>query len=78
MSSLLTNPDYFEVRFALPFRKNEFFVGRQDALMRLSSILDKAPRNHIAVVYGIGGIGKTELVTQYIFSSKVFQTRPVL
>lgn len=47
----------------VPFARNPLFTGRKDALKELSSAL-LAGRN--TVVMGIGGIGKTQLVTEFV------------
>lgn len=51
----------------MPFRRNVNFQGREEELKQLESI-DKYSGN-IAVIHGLGGIGKTELVTEFVFRS---------
>ena len=63
----MTDPASFQVRFTLPFRKNEFFVGRENCFKQLDSILSKAGSKYTAVLYGIGGIGKTEVAVHYVY-----------
>ncbi|KAN0104171.1 hypothetical protein V8E51_009916 [Hyaloscypha variabilis] len=67
LSSLLTDPANYQVDFALPFRKNKFFIGRQDIVKRLDSILSE----YTAVLYGIGGIGKTQVAQHYVYMKNV-------
>ncbi len=44
---------------------NPFFVGRTDELQTLHSVLFAGRVGNIAVVHGLGGMGKSELVAQY-------------
>ncbi len=44
------------------------FVGRDQTLKDLHDLLQKKGRNAIAVIAGMGGIGKTELALQYAIS----------
>lgn len=68
LSFLVADPANYRVNFALPFRKNDFFVGRQDILEQLDSILSEARSKHTAVLYGIGGIGKTQIAIHYMYT----------
>jgi len=67
LSSLLTDPTNYRINFALPFRKNKFFIGRQDIVKQLNSILSE----YTAVLYGIGGIGKTQVAIHYAYTKNV-------
>jgi len=53
----------------LPRRRAQVFVGRDEALERLERALDAGPgvitQGPQAAVYGLGGIGKSELALQY-------------
>jgi tetratricopeptide (TPR) repeat protein len=49
----------------IPFLGSGHFVGRQAALEALHRDLTRTDRGSIAVISGMGGVGKTELVVQY-------------
>ena len=53
----------------LPYRRNPFFTGREHVLKRLRSTL--ASKDHHAIrpqaISGLGGIGKTQLATEYAY-----------
>lgn len=46
--------------------RNPNFTGRATELKTLSRNLDSQPAPHVQVISGMGGIGKTELATEYI------------
>jgi tetratricopeptide (TPR) repeat protein len=46
--------------------RNANFTGRADELGRLNDNLFGRPSPHVQVISGMGGIGKTELATEYI------------
>jgi tetratricopeptide (TPR) repeat protein len=48
----------------VPHEKNEFFTGRKQILQDARSALVK---NGIAVLYGLGGIGKTQTAVEYAY-----------
>jgi hypothetical protein len=50
----------------LPYRKNQFFTGRERQLGTLSTLLTSENRRLVAVS-GLGGVGKTQLVVEYIY-----------
>ncbi|MDQ3789546.1 MAG: ATP-binding protein, partial [Actinomycetota bacterium] len=41
------------------------FVGRADELARLDRLLDEQGRNAVAVVHGLGGVGKSTLAARF-------------
>ena len=49
-----------------PFKRNTYFKGRDDDLVSLDRLLTKASQQ-IVSVHGMGGIGKTQLVVEYIY-----------
>jgi tetratricopeptide (TPR) repeat protein len=59
---LVDNPNKFQI----PDR-NENFVGRQEELKTIDTILEK---DKVICICGAGGLGKTQLVAQYIAESK--------
>ncbi len=56
--------------YLFPFRQNPFFTDREVLLNELyhNFIAQKSPNTRIQVMYGLGGIGKTLLATEYIYS----------
>lgn len=57
---------------SLPFRRNENFTGRQEELVRIDEALhggrSSVSEQRVMVLYGLGGIGKTQLATQYAYA----------
>lgn len=54
----------------LPYRRNPFFTGREDILVKLHTILrsDKtATLTQVQAISGLGGIGKTQTVIEYAY-----------
>lgn len=54
----------------VPFARNPFFSGREDLLTRLSAQLQGEQRAAIGqtqAISGLGGIGKTQLATEYAY-----------
>ncbi len=55
---------------SLPFRKNEFFVGRADFLDKLrSEFNNQETYGSLQLIAGPGGIGKTQLAIEYAHES---------
>jgi len=48
--------------------RNKYFKGREDKLKELEDILKK---DNKALIYGIGGTGKTSLIKEYIYRKKL-------
>lgn len=59
----------FDIPFDLEHRKNPHFTGRGDLLIRLDSEIE-GRRSVPIVLHGIGGIGKTQIVLEYIYTHK--------
>lgn len=64
----------FDVRFQLSRARNHGFSGREDLLDKLHRALGHGdsprlnePRRRVAVVHGLGGIGKTEICVEYAY-----------
>src|SRR5271155_3033227 len=60
-------------KFIVPYQKNEHFTGRRNLLARLcEKLCETAPRqyNHRVALYGLGGVGKTQLALEYVYSHK--------
>ncbi|RKK71126.1 hypothetical protein BFJ69_g11286 [Fusarium oxysporum] len=55
--------------FHVPFLENRLFVGRDDVLMKLKSLLFQRNSRKVALV-GLGGIGKTQIALQLAYWMK--------
>ncbi|KAL5608544.1 hypothetical protein FOBRF1_009041 [Fusarium oxysporum] len=55
--------------FLVPFLENPLFVGRDDVLMKLQSLLFERNSRKVALV-GLGGIGKTQIALQLAYQIK--------
>jgi hypothetical protein len=52
----------------LPHHRNPFFVGRDEQLTLLhESLLQKHGQRNTAVITGIGGVGKSQLASEYLY-----------
>ena len=68
-SGLGTSNDKFKV----PYQRNVNFTGRQNLLATLHSKLREVVPgawNHRVALYGLGGVGKTQLALEYVYSHK--------
>ena len=58
----------FQMPFQLNIRRNKF-VGREHLMTRLKeSLSEEDERMNVVVLYGLGGIGKTQLAVEHIYS----------
>lgn len=70
------NPPIFispNANFIVPYQKNVNFTGREELLGELYMMLcDTAPfrYNHRVALYGLGGVGKTQVALQYVHTHK--------
>ncbi|KAM5528686.1 phosphorylase superfamily protein [Fusarium oxysporum f. sp. phaseoli] len=55
--------------FLVPFLENPLFIGRDDVLMDLESLLFESNSRKVALV-GLGGIGKTQIALQLAYQIK--------
>jgi transcriptional regulator with XRE-family HTH domain len=55
--------------WSLPYQRNPFFTGRETLLAQLHSLLaaEQATGLHTCLLYGLGGIGKTQLTIEYAY-----------
>ncbi|KAK4870406.1 hypothetical protein LT330_004754 [Penicillium expansum] len=65
------NPNLTSTTFELPLNRSDIsevghFVAREDELRKTQGILIKNAGRRIAVLHGLGGIGKTQLAIAYI------------
>jgi tetratricopeptide (TPR) repeat protein len=52
----------------VPFAQNTFFTGRADDLDRLrQNFARQVPRSPVQAIYGLGGIGKSQLALEYAY-----------
>ena len=60
-------------KFMVPYHRNENFVGREKLLEKLHiKLCEVVPTqwNHRVALYGLGGVGKTQLALEYIHTMK--------
>jgi tetratricopeptide (TPR) repeat protein len=59
----------YESLWTVPYRQNHFFTGRDDLLEQLSTYFSswKAVNTPIAALYGLGGMGKTQIALEYAY-----------
>lgn len=50
----------------VPFPPNRFFVGRDDLIENIGAALAEQKPNPIAVLTGLGGIGKSQIAREYV------------
>lgn len=63
---LVRGPRHF---FAQGYSQNHDFVGRNDILERIEELMTSNPTEHTRVgIWGLGGVGKTSIVTKYVYS----------
>jgi hypothetical protein len=62
----------YSIPMNLPFSMNRNFTGRQQELLSIHEVLrgDESDASHqrIMVLHGLGGLGKTQLATQYAYT----------
>lgn len=51
--------------YSTPFDAPTFFTGRHEELVAISELLSQ-PNQHVFSIYGLGGIGKSTLVREYL------------
>jgi tetratricopeptide (TPR) repeat protein len=59
--------------FLVPYQRNENFTGRQKLLEALwMKLCEVAPKqwNHRVALYGLGGIGKTQIALEYVYAQQ--------
>ncbi|KAL8776668.1 MAG: hypothetical protein Q9194_003013 [Teloschistes cf. exilis] len=58
-------------RWIVPLSRNSRFVGREDILEDLEELLSQRRDGSIvAVLYGLGGVGKTQVALEYIYRTR--------
>ena len=59
--------------FIVPFDKNERFTGRKELLRTLKQMLSEEVEsewNHRVALYGMGGVGKTQVAIEYVYANR--------
>ncbi|KAF2753659.1 kinesin light chain 3 [Pseudovirgaria hyperparasitica] len=51
----------------MPFERNPHFVGREEEILRLQSLLSKRSHTSQIAVVGLGGIGKTQIAVEFAY-----------
>jgi hypothetical protein len=70
---IVDEPPFREEKFIVPYRRNKHFTGRKKLLGTLWIKLCKEASNewsHTIALYGLGGVGKTQLVLEYVYSHR--------
>lgn len=59
----------FDIPFRLPVQRNKIFSGREDLLEKIHNALKPSGtrERHVVVLYGLGGIGKSQLSIEYAY-----------
>src|SRR5271170_2961194 len=59
-----------EIKFIVPYERNPHFKGRGELLTKLhKKLCEIVPdqHNHRVALYGLGGVGKTQLALEYVY-----------
>ena len=59
--------------FMVPYQRNAYFTGREKLLALLHTELSRETTNrwnHRLAIYGLGGVGKTQLALEYAYSQR--------
>src|SRR5215471_10847069 len=61
--------------FVVPFEQNRWFTGRKVFLETLKQKLVDQIYNHRVALYGMGGIGKTQVALEYVYTNRTTYQR---
>src|ERR1700737_4186691 len=59
--------------FIMPYLQNRRFTGREDLLLQLREKLceeNQMEYNHRVAIYGLGGVGKSQIAIEYVYRYK--------
>ena len=62
----------------VPYQQNKRFIGREHLLESLKATLfdqEEKHYNHTIALYGLGGIGKTQIALEYVYANQVHYQR---
>ncbi|KAH6686650.1 hypothetical protein F5X68DRAFT_231993 [Plectosphaerella plurivora] len=59
-----------EIIFSVPYARNKEFVGREETIDAIGKLLSGPSSSHMAVMYGLGGIGKTQVALEIAHRSE--------
>src|SRR5271154_3766007 len=68
-----TTPQVSTSEFMVPYIRNVNFTGREELLADLCTKLnDDTPKkwNHRVALYGLGGVGKTQVALEYVYTHR--------
>ncbi|KAM0281199.1 hypothetical protein ACHAQH_003629 [Verticillium albo-atrum] len=59
-----------EIIFGVPYSRNKEFIGREDTIDTIGKLLSGPSAASHAVLYGLGGIGKTQVALEIAYRSR--------
>src|SRR5215472_19363711 len=62
----------------VPYHQNKRFIGRKELLESLKATLfslEPKTYNHRIALYGLGGIGKTQIALEYVYLKQTYYER---
>ena len=77
LAARLKAEDISPCRFLVPYERDEQFVNRDDVMSQLRNIIcEVSPENnHRVALYGIEGVGKTQIALSYVYTYRTSYER---